>query len=82
MKANNNNQDGRIKKYTVEEEVCLTTAYIIYEDMLNCTFFSAYDRALELAKKFVDKYPPNKKWERTEGWDNTVIEFIKEETKR
>ena len=61
-----------------EKELMLVTSYIVSANYLNGSFFSTYDKAVEIAKKFLEKYPPEKDdWGIEEEWDETVEAFVK-----
>lgn len=61
-----------------KKELMLVTSYIDSANYLNGSFFSTYDKAVEIAKKFLEKYPPEKDdWGIEEEWDETVEAFVK-----
>lgn len=67
------------------KEVALVTAIIIQEDILMGTVFQTFDKAYEIATKFVELYPPDLDWGVDEitdhegkpvgEFDDTVIKF-------
>ena len=70
------------------KEVALVTALIIREDILMGTVFQTFDKAYEIAVRFVDRYPPNLDWGVddirdadgnliTHDWDEAVINFAR-----
>lgn len=65
----------------MDQEIALTAAYIVTIDLLGGTFFQTYDRALDIAKEFVEKYPSFTKWgENNKEWDETIETFVLEKT--
>lgn len=60
------------------KELMLVVSYIISSNLLHGSFFSVYDKAVEIGKKFLEKYPPSKDdWGVEEEWDETVEKFVK-----
>lgn len=69
-------------------EVALVTAVIIREDILMGTVYQTFDKAYEIAVKFVDRYPSDLDWGVddirdedgnliTHDWDEAVINFAR-----
>lgn len=69
-------------------EVALVTAFIIREDILMGTVYQTFDKAYEIAVKFVDSYPSDLDWGVddirdedgnliTYDWDEAVINFAR-----
>jgi len=74
--------------YAEPREVALVTAVIIREDILMGTVYQTFDRAYEIAVKFVDSYPSDLDWGVddirdedgnliTHDWDEAVINFAR-----
>ena len=62
-------------------ELAIVTAYIQAGNYLYGSFFNTIDKALEIAEKFVEKYPPlmyNGKWGYDEAgeYEETLEDFI------
>lgn len=58
------------------KDLTLITCIIIQEDMLGGTLFQTFDKAYEIAKKFQQEYPEDKKWEDVyPHFDEAVIDF-------
>jgi hypothetical protein len=71
------------KKITEQQakEHALIVAVLIREDILKGSVFFSFDKCWEIAKDFVEKYPPDTKWGIGEGfdeYDETVIDFAKQ----
>ena len=63
------------------KELALATAFIIHSDLLGGTIFQTFDRAYEIAEKFVEKYPLETKWGIGEDlleYDEEVEKFTRE----
>lgn len=58
-----------------EEEVARVTAYVMHTELLNGSFFNSIDQAIEIARKFVEKYPPSYIWGVEEEYDETIKSF-------
>lgn len=56
------------------KEVALVTAIIIREDVFLGTVFQTFDKAYDVALKFVEKYPPDTLWDDLE-YDETILAF-------
>ena len=60
------------------KEYALATTFIIQSELLNVSIFQTFDKAYELAKKFVEEYPLDTNWEEMElNYDEYIEEFIK-----
>lgn len=60
------------------KELMLVVSYITSSGLLQGSFFNTYDKAVEIGKKFLEKYPPSKDdWGIEEEWDETVEIFVK-----
>lgn len=68
------------------QEIALVTAVIINEELLRGSLFQTFDKAYEIAEKFVDKYGYGEKTEQEWGvdaeFDETVIEFTNQEIEK
>lgn len=61
------------------EDLSVTTTYIFSELMESPLFFSNIDKAVEIAKAFIDKFPSGTDWEQTEyPWEETLYNFFLE----
>lgn len=61
-----------------DKELMLVVSYITSSGLLQGTFFNTYDKAVEVGKVFLEKYPPSKDdWGIEEEWDETVENFVK-----
>jgi len=63
-------------------ELALTVAVIINEDILGGTINQTFDKAWEIANKFIIKYPLDTDWEKVRDetdldFDETIIKFTK-----
>jgi hypothetical protein len=57
----------------------LVVAYIMWNRLLEGSFFQTYDRAVVIAERFLEKYPYSKEdWGVEEKWDETVEKFVEE----
>ena len=56
------------------KEVALVTAVIIHEDVFMGSVYQTFDKAYDVASKFVEKYPPNTHWDDLE-YDETIVAF-------
>lgn len=66
-------RDGR-------RDLAATTAYIYSEFLMDKGFFTAIDRATDLAEKFIQKYPTGTNWEKQpKDWETTIYNFVKKE---
>ena len=60
------------------KEYALVTTFIIQSELLNVSIFQTFDKAYELAKKFVEEYSLDTNWEEMElDYDEYIEEFIK-----
>ena len=62
-----------------ERDLAATSAYIYSELLDNPLFFSNIDEVMDMATKFIVKYPTGTNWEKTEfPWEETLYNFAKE----
>lgn len=55
------------------EDLASTTAYIYSELMENPSFFSNIDKAMTIAKSFIEKFPTGTNWEKQENtWEEEM----------
>lgn len=59
------------------KELALLTSFIIQEDVLGGTLFQTFDKAYELAHKFLDQYPLDTQWGIDMEYEDTIIDFLK-----
>ncbi len=62
------------------KELALLTSFIIKEDVLGGTLFQTFDKAYELAHKFIDQYPLDTKWGIEIEYEDTIIDFLNKNT--
>tara|TARA_Y100000004_G_scaffold31271_1_gene32711 strand:+ start:1092 stop:1298 length:207 start_codon:yes stop_codon:yes gene_type:complete len=58
------------------KELALLTSFIIKEDVLGGTLFQTFDKAYELAHKFIDQYPLDTQWGIEIEYEDTIIDFL------
>ncbi len=68
----------------MNRDVAVVTGYIMYNDLLedaigvNDSFISKIDLAINLAEKFVEKYPEYYNWEESKlDFEEAIEEFLK-----
>lgn len=61
------------------KDIAVVTGYIMYykmlEDKLNGSFFTQIDKAIEIAEKFVLKYPSDDYWVEND-FEDTILKFV------
>mgnify|MGYP003112996895 FL=1 len=62
------------------KELALLTSFIIKEDVLGGTLFQTFDKAYELAHKFIDQYPLDTQWGIEIEYEDTIIDFLNKNT--
>lgn len=73
---------GKMKQFNSKsKELALVTAFILHEGILNGTVFQTFDRAYEIAEKFIKVYPADfTGWEdMKQDFDEVIIEFANKE---
>jgi hypothetical protein len=58
------------------KELSLISSYIISNNLLNGTIFQTFDKAYDLAEKFLIKYPLDTEWGIDKEWDETIEKFV------
>jgi len=63
-------------------DLAATTVYIYAEIMDSPSFFQHVDKATDLAEKFIELYPTDTDWEKSEEtWEEALYRFYKENSK-
>jgi hypothetical protein len=70
-----------------EKELAVVVGYIMFydllEDLINGSYFSKIDKAIEIAKDFIKLYPHNYDYEwAEEDFEDTLNEFVKNTVKK
>lgn len=60
------------------KELALISSYIVANDLLNGTVFQTFDKAYELAEKFIEEYPMDFIWGIDREFDEAIEEFVNE----
>ena len=64
------------------KELALLTSFIIHQDVLGGTLFQTFDKAYELAQMFLDQYPLDTPWGIEMEYEDTIIDFLNNKTKK
>jgi hypothetical protein len=66
---------------TEARDLAATAAYLIGIATENESYFQAIDKVLDVAEKFVKRYPHNTDWEKMgEDWESFLTEFYRQQT--